>query len=86
MVQQKNKKKNGANVKIDGVNIGDQQLVLQKDEIQRLFKARIEDLLEIQGKRGFWFCGAYQRYGFHEDGLMSAVNIVEQMGEAIPWK
>ena len=41
---------------------------------------------EIQGKRGLWFCGAYQRYGFHEDGLLSAVNVVKAMGVSIPWE
>lgn len=40
----------------------------------------------IQGKNGLWFCGAYQRYGFHEDGLLSAVNIVKKMGVKIPWE
>lgn len=40
----------------------------------------------IQGKNGLWFCGAYQRYGFHEDGLWSAVNIARKMGVAIPWE
>ncbi|KQJ81717.1 uncharacterized protein LOC100842201 isoform X1 [Brachypodium distachyon] len=30
-------------------------------------KASLE-LNQIQGKRGIWFCGAYQGYGFHEDG------------------
>lgn len=41
---------------------------------------------EIQGKRGLWFCGAYQRYGFHEDGLVSAVNVVKALGGNIPWE
>lgn len=41
---------------------------------------------EIQGKNGLWFCGAYQRYGFHEDGLLSAVNIAKAMGIVIPWE
>ncbi|KAL6902091.1 hypothetical protein ACP4OV_004967 [Aristida adscensionis] len=31
-------------------------------------KASLE-LNHIQGKRGIWFCGAYQGYGFHEDGV-----------------
>ncbi len=41
---------------------------------------------EIQGKRGIWFAGAYQRYGFHEDGLQSAVKVAEMMGASIPWR
>lgn len=40
---------------------------------------------DIQGKDRFWFCGAYQRYGFHEDGLLSAVNVAKAMGAKIPW-
>lgn len=45
-----------------------------------------ERIQDIQGKRGLWFCGAYQRYGFHEDGLLSAVNVVKAMGYDIPWE
>ncbi|CAA7012947.1 unnamed protein product [Microthlaspi erraticum] len=32
------------------------------------------DLNKIQGKRGLWFCGAYQGYGFHEDGLKAGMS------------
>ena len=39
----------------------------------------------IQGKDNIWFVGAYQRYGFHEDGVLSAVNILEKMSVKIPW-
>jgi len=35
-------------------------------------KASLE-LETIQGKRGIWFCGAYQGYGFHEDGLKGGI-------------
>lgn len=45
-------------------------------------QSRIE---EIQGKDCFWFCGAYQRYGFHEDGLQSAVNMARKMGVSPLW-
>lgn len=41
---------------------------------------------EIQGANNTWFCGAYQRYGFHEDGLLSAVKVAENLGVKIPWK
>lgn len=40
----------------------------------------------IQGKDRIWYAGAWQRYGFHEDGLLSAVRVAEAMGVPIPWK
>jgi predicted NAD/FAD-binding protein len=32
---------------------------------------------ELQGTRSTWFCGAWTRYGFHEDGLMSGLAVCE---------
>ena len=52
------------------------------DETAILAQAEIRT---IQGKNKLWFCGAYQRYGFHEDGLNSAVAMVRQMGIEPPW-
>ncbi|WP_261815501.1 NAD(P)/FAD-dependent oxidoreductase [Vibrio gallicus] len=31
----------------------------------------------IQGKNNSWFCGAYWRNGFHEDGVFSALQVVK---------
>ena len=45
-----------------------------------------EKLKDIQGKRNLWFCGAWTKYGFHEDGLNSAINVVKNLGVEIPWK
>jgi predicted NAD/FAD-binding protein len=44
-----------------------------------------ERLVEIQGTDRIWFCGAWSGYGFHEDGLRSAVKVVQAMGHSIPW-
>jgi predicted NAD/FAD-binding protein len=42
-------------------------------------------VVSLQGRNRTWFCGAWTRYGFHEDGLLSAVNVVRQMGVPVPW-
>ena len=34
---------------------------------------------ELQGQAHTWFCGAWTRYGFHEDGLRSGLAVVEAM-------
>ena len=31
----------------------------------------------LQGEARTWFCGAWTRYGFHEDGLMSGLAVVD---------
>jgi predicted NAD/FAD-binding protein len=36
-------------------------------------------LPEIQGARSTWFCGAWTRYGFHEDGFASALEIARAL-------
>lgn len=43
-------------------------------------------LHEIQGRDRIWFCGAWSGYGFHEDGLRSAVHVIESMGYPVPWR
>ncbi len=35
---------------------------------------------EINGRRRTWFCGAYWGYGFHEDGVRSAVEVCRKLG------
>jgi uncharacterized protein len=36
-------------------------------------------LIELQGINNTWFCGSYFGYGFHEDGLKSALNIIDKI-------
>ena len=39
-----------------------------------------------QGDRQTWFCGAWTGYGFHEDGLRSAVDVARDFGVQPPWE
>jgi len=40
----------------------------------------------LQGRRRTWFCGAWTRYGFHEDGLLSALTVANILGVQAPWQ
>ncbi len=44
-----------------------------------------EKLPSIQGRGGIYYCGAWTRFGFHEDGIMSAVQVAKLLGVDVPW-
>ncbi len=39
----------------------------------------------IQGTHRTWYCGAWTRHGFHEDGLVSALDVARRFGVGAPW-
>ena len=43
-------------------------------------------LKDLQGVNNTFFCGAYHGYGFHEDGIQSAIYISKMLDVDIPWK
>lgn len=42
-------------------------------------------LPDMQGRRHTWFAGAWTGYGFHEDGLKSALQVAADFGVAPDW-
>ena len=38
---------------------------------------------EINGQRGTYYCGAYWGYGFHEDGVRSALTVAEHFVKSL---
>ena len=42
-------------------------------------------LSTIQGKNNLWFCGSWTGFGFHEDGVKSAVEIANSHNIHLPW-
>ena len=42
-------------------------------------------LRTLQGERRTWHAGAWTRYGFHEDGLMSGIAVAKALGATVPW-
>ena len=43
-------------------------------------------LARVQGEHGFWLAGAWGGYGFHEDGLKSALLVANRLGVLAPWQ
>jgi predicted NAD/FAD-binding protein len=43
------------------------------------------DLSHIQGKNKVWFAGAWTGYGFHEDGLKSALRVMQHFDVSPAW-
>jgi len=40
----------------------------------------------LQGIDRFYFCGAYQKNGFHEDGISSALGAINKLNVFAPWQ
>lgn len=45
-----------------------------------------QDLAAVQGEGGIWLAGAWGSYGFHEDGLKSALRVANGLGAEAPWQ
>ncbi len=45
-----------------------------------------ERLPQIQGVKHSYYAGAWCKYGFHEDGLNSGINVAKYFGVEVPWQ
>jgi len=67
-----------------------ESVIAEFDYAHPVFDARSGDaqaaLMGLQGSRRTWFCGAWTRYGFHEDGLRSALAVANALGVDAPWQ
>jgi predicted NAD/FAD-binding protein len=67
-----------------------EQLIAEFDYAHPIFDAAAiqaqRELPAISGTDGVWFCGAWNGYGFHEDGLQSALQVANALGCRAPWQ
>jgi predicted NAD/FAD-binding protein len=73
-----------------GIAIDPQKILLRKTYRHPQFDAAAvkaqERLPEIQGKDRLWFAGAWTGWGFHEDGIASALRVANALGVMAPWQ
>ena len=70
------------NPEIEPVNLHD-EAVLDHPQFDAAAVSAQARLSEIQGRGGIYYAGAWMRYGFHEDGVLSALRVAQAMG--IDW-
>ncbi len=61
------------------------ELSFQHPMYSRAAVAAQAKLPGIQGVDRVWYAGAWTRYGFHEDGILSGVRVAEALGATLPW-
>ncbi|MFP5410868.1 MAG: NAD(P)/FAD-dependent oxidoreductase [Gammaproteobacteria bacterium] len=45
-----------------------------------------KQIATANGRDGIWFAGAWMGYGFHEDGLASALRVARKLNVLAPWR
>ena len=70
-----------------GRTIAADKMIGEYDYSHPVFDATAVDaqrrLPQIQGRSNTWYCGAWTRYGFHEDGLMSGLAVAAALRERL---
>jgi predicted NAD/FAD-binding protein len=73
------------------------RIALEKRRLELEYEHPLFNLAALEGQQRLpalnragdltrtYYCGAYFRYGFHEDGLLSALNLCEQILGGDPW-
>lgn len=62
------------------------QIMAHPQFTPQTLQARERIATEYQGKDGLWFCGAWQGYGFHEDGCRGGFEVATAISKVpLPW-
>lgn len=62
------------------------QIMAHPQFTPQTLQAREKIMKEYQGKDGIWFCGAWQGYGFHEDGCRGGFEVATSISKVpLPW-
>jgi predicted NAD/FAD-binding protein len=90
LLQKLNSKRNFF-VSLNPYKIPDKKLIFKKIVYEHpIFNNKTNEAQKrmnfIQGKNNIYFTGAWLGYGFHEDGIKSAVNVAKLLKINIPWE